>query len=794
MSDQITINVVPDSFVTVTAEEGNENVYLNPITLNQGIINHSTTHASGGSDELLHNALGGLNGGTSGQFYHLTSQEYSNLVYTTGDQNISGLKNFYTRPQVNGIGVLLSGEGGGGSASGDYLPLSGGTINGFLNVTDSVDFDGGVNFNTFVSNDITLRGGNNTALSGDNSLSLTSNNIINLNAPSIYATGVVSAPIYNLSLHDASITSESSIKSWQMDSDIQQYLDIYISNNIRSIYFSDNGLFLYALAADSGSQIYVVELESPWTLNENAVVLLETKDTSSYINSPQGLYFSPDGTKMFLIGVNGTSRVLLKYNLGTPWEVSTSANAPDQTLILTSLTGMSGVTDPKNIYFKSDGSKFFVLNRGNTFAAAVVWEVSLLNNWDISSGSVNSTTVYNLGLINEISLPLTLSFTADGSKMIIWGRKIISGNTNSILAEFLLNIPWSAESSNVSLNIIKRSKNIISTNTDLTVIDLNSIYFNSVAGKAFFYNSSVYNSVLDFQYVEASVSTNNNLIINGSIYADYFNDIQSNSIRCLSIQSNGIGGIVSYGGPITVESSSLYVGSSFSRIYPDTNGIIRLSDASNNSFDKLRFGGTTNSFPSIKRNASGIDIVTADNTNALTTLRAGNTSFNNISGNACTLSGNLAVDTNVLFVDTNLNRVGVGTNSPLAALDVSAFYARAESTFNTTNGSIQFKNDPTSTRNASIQYNAGLGFYVNNYSQVLFIDDNIARRGNVGIGTTSPTEKLTVLGNISGSGSVIINNDFESINSTKGVILKAPNGSRFRITIDNSGALTTTAL
>ena len=33
-----------------------------------------------------------------------------NLVYNTGDQNISGLKNFYSRPTVNGTGVLLIGE------------------------------------------------------------------------------------------------------------------------------------------------------------------------------------------------------------------------------------------------------------------------------------------------------------------------------------------------------------------------------------------------------------------------------------------------------------------------------------------------------------------------------------------------------------------------------------------------------------------------------------------------------------------------------------------------------------
>ena len=33
-----------------------------------------------------------------------------NVVYTTGNQTISGIKTFDTRPQVNGTGILLSGE------------------------------------------------------------------------------------------------------------------------------------------------------------------------------------------------------------------------------------------------------------------------------------------------------------------------------------------------------------------------------------------------------------------------------------------------------------------------------------------------------------------------------------------------------------------------------------------------------------------------------------------------------------------------------------------------------------
>jgi hypothetical protein len=54
---------------------------------------------------------------------------------------------------------------------------------------------------------------------------------------------------------------------------------------------------------------------------------------------------------------------------------------------------------------------------------------------------------------------------------------------------------------------------------------------------------------------------------------------------------------------------------------------------------------------------------------------------------------------------------------------------------------------------------------------------------NVGIGTTSPSSKLTVA-----------NGDVELTDSTKGVILKSPLGTRFRITVGDDGALTTTAL
>ncbi len=55
--------------------------------------------------------------------------------------------------------------------------------------------------------------------------------------------------------------------------------------------------------------------------------------------------------------------------------------------------------------------------------------------------------------------------------------------------------------------------------------------------------------------------------------------------------------------------------------------------------------------------------------------------------------------------------------------------------------------------------------------------------GKVGIGTISPASKLEVDGG-----------DIEVDDSASGLILRSPNGTRYRIQVDNSGNLTTTAV
>ena len=88
--------------ITITIDPPN----TNSITLTQGLVAHNTTHAPGGSDSLATwYALAADLTGISGQISFP-----SNVVFTTGDQTVGGVKDFSSRPTVNGTGVLLSGE------------------------------------------------------------------------------------------------------------------------------------------------------------------------------------------------------------------------------------------------------------------------------------------------------------------------------------------------------------------------------------------------------------------------------------------------------------------------------------------------------------------------------------------------------------------------------------------------------------------------------------------------------------------------------------------------------------
>lgn len=109
--------------------------------------------------------------------------------------------------------------------------------------------------------------------------------------------------------------------------------------------------FVVGLSSD---RVHQYTLSTPWALSSAAsdgVSLL----VSGQENQPQDLFFKPDGSKLFVIGLNADR--VFQYGLSTPWDITTAAYDSISHLV------SAQATVPTGLFFKPDGTKMYVLNQ-----------------------------------------------------------------------------------------------------------------------------------------------------------------------------------------------------------------------------------------------------------------------------------------------------------------------------------------------------------------------------------------------------------------------------------------------
>lgn len=173
---------------------------------------------------------------------------------------------------------------------------------------------------------------------------------------------------------------------------------------LTALYFKTDGTKFYS-TSQIGDYIKQFNLNTAWVPNSDTSTF--TFDVSARTSVIAGMYFSNDGTKLFING-NDATKAVYRYDLSTPWNLASGVS-------YTSSYTITSINSLRHIYFKPDGTRMFISGENVTTGLGEIRQYNLSTAWDITTASlVNtlSTASYNNAGVHG------MWFSADGEYMI----------------------------------------------------------------------------------------------------------------------------------------------------------------------------------------------------------------------------------------------------------------------------------------------------------------------------------------------------------------------------------------
>lgn len=188
----------------------------------------------------------------------------------------------------------------------------------------------------------------------------------------------------------------------------------------KGIYFKDDGTRMFVVGG-AGDEINEYHLSTAWDITTASY------DSRLYIGSleaaPVGLYFKPDGTKMYVSGEGDDG--ITQFNLSTAWDISTASYS-------TFKSTSSQDSRPRGVFWKDDGTKMYVL--GAVYDTVFEYNVSVA--WNAGYASYASKSFSLSGIEGN---PYSLAFDADGTRMYV-------GSGGGSIHEIALSTAWDVTS------------------------------------------------------------------------------------------------------------------------------------------------------------------------------------------------------------------------------------------------------------------------------------------------------------------------------------------------------------
>ena len=179
----------------------------------------------------------------------------------------------------------------------------------------------------------------------------------------------------------------------------------------QSIFFKPDGTKMYVLGQEPGEYVFQYTLSTAWDVS-TASYDNERKSLTAQGSTPSGMYFKGDGLSLYTVEKQNDSAY--QYSMTTAWDISTISYSGK------SISISSEDINPEDIFFKPDGLKFYVIG----FTSDSVHQYTLSTAWDISTASYDSVA---FSVSSEDGAMYGMFFKPDGTKMYTSGA-----NTDSV--------------------------------------------------------------------------------------------------------------------------------------------------------------------------------------------------------------------------------------------------------------------------------------------------------------------------------------------------------------------------
>jgi sugar lactone lactonase YvrE len=177
------------------------------------------------------------------------------------------------------------------------------------------------------------------------------------------------------------------------------------------LFFKDDGTKFYGVGNTSDT-IWQYDLPLAWDV-VNAGFTAKNMSAPLQDASPQDIVFKPDGTRFYVVG--SINDVIFQYDCSNPWDVTTAFFNKTASGAFARARVIFQEGAPTGLSFKDDGTKFYIVGTNND----TIYQYSCSTAWDVSTASYDSKS-FSVG--SQDTAPIGLFFKDDGTKFYIVGQ------------------------------------------------------------------------------------------------------------------------------------------------------------------------------------------------------------------------------------------------------------------------------------------------------------------------------------------------------------------------------------